>query len=43
MNYENIIFEKKNSIAKITLNRPEALNALNRVMITEIGCALEDA
>lgn len=43
MNYENIIFEKKNGIAKITLNRPEALNALNRVMITEIGHALEDA
>lgn len=43
MNYENIIFEKKSGIAKITLNRPEALNALNRVMITEIGHALEDA
>jgi len=43
MNYEAIIYEKRNGIAKITLNRPEALNALNRAMITEIGNALEDA
>ena len=43
MNYENIIFEKKNGIVKITLNRPEALNAMNREMILEIGHALEDA
>ena len=43
MNYENIIFEKKDGIAKITLNRPEVLNALNREMILEIGNALEDA
>ena len=43
MNYENIVFEKKSGIAKITLNRPEALNAMNRAMIIEIGHALEDA
>lgn len=43
MNYRNIILEKKNGIAKITLNRPEVLNAMNREMILEIGHALEDA
>jgi enoyl-CoA hydratase/carnithine racemase len=40
--YKNIIFEKKDGIAKITLNRPEALNALTRDMVIEIGYALED-
>lgn len=42
MNYENVIFEKKNGIAKITLNRPEKANAMNRDMILEIGGALKD-
>jgi enoyl-CoA hydratase/carnithine racemase len=43
MSYETIIYEKKNAVVKITLNRPEALNALNKVMFREIGQALEDA
>ena len=42
-NYETIIYEKKNSVAKITLNRPEALNAITRTMFLEIGQALDDA
>ncbi len=42
MPYKNIIFEKKRGIARITLNRPEVSNTLNREMILEIGSALED-
>src|SRR3989454_8710917 len=29
MNYDNILFSKKNSIAYVTVNRPKALNAVN--------------
>ena len=43
MDYENILFDKKDGIARITLNRPDAMNAMNRAMITEIGRALEDS
>jgi enoyl-CoA hydratase/carnithine racemase len=43
MSYETILFEKKGPMAKITLNRPQALNAMNDVMFREIGQALEDS
>jgi enoyl-CoA hydratase len=43
MSYETILFEKKGAMAKITLNRPQALNAMNDVMFREIGQALEDS
>jgi enoyl-CoA hydratase/carnithine racemase len=43
MSYETIIYEKKNRVARITLNRPDALNAITRTMFTEIGEALGDA
>lgn len=43
MDYKNIIFEKVKGVCKINLNRPEALNALNREMVVEIGNALEEA
>ena len=42
-NYETIVYEKKNGSAKITLNRPEAMNAITRTMFLEIGQALDDA
>ena len=29
MNFENILLEKKNAIAYLTVNRPKVLNALN--------------
>ena len=43
MNYKNIIYQKKGAIAKITLNRPEVLNCLNKAMVIEIGDALDNA
>jgi enoyl-CoA hydratase len=41
--YQTIIYEKKDNIARITLNRPEAMNAMTRTMFQEIGQALDDA
>ncbi|MFC2017629.1 enoyl-CoA hydratase/isomerase family protein [Chloroflexota bacterium] len=43
MAYENIIVEKKEEgIVKITLNRPQVLNALNNASYAELKAALED-
>ena len=36
MEYENIIFEKKDGIGYVTVNRPEVLNALNDSVIEEL-------
>ena len=43
MNYENILYEKRDGIAFITVNRPKVLNALNRKTVEELGEALRDA
>jgi enoyl-CoA hydratase/carnithine racemase len=43
MKYENIIFQKKDGVASITLNRPEKLNAQNGTSLAELKYALEDA
>jgi enoyl-CoA hydratase/carnithine racemase len=37
MNYETVIFKKERAVAKIILNRPETLNAMNGEMIKELG------
>lgn len=39
MNFETILFENDGGIATITLHRPAQLNALNAVMIGELGTA----
>jgi len=42
MTYKNIIVEKKNGIGTITINRPEARNALNIETIEELTKAVEE-
>jgi enoyl-CoA hydratase len=41
MNYENIIFEEKDDLARITLNRPKVVNALSVAMSEELFHAIE--
>ena len=41
--FKEILYEKQRSGALITLNRPEAMNAISRSMIKEVHQALDDA
>ena len=41
MAYENLIVESKGRVGVITLNRPQALNALNRALIGELTQAID--
>src|SRR6185503_4062024 len=41
MTYENIIIETKGRVGVIRLNRPQALNALNKALIGELTHAIE--
>ena len=41
MTYENIIVETKGRVGIIRLNRPQALNALNKALIAELTHAIE--
>ena len=43
MAYENIIVDTRDDVATITLNRPDALNALNGDLLRELCTALEEA
>jgi 2-(1,2-epoxy-1,2-dihydrophenyl)acetyl-CoA isomerase len=40
MNYENVLFESREGIARLTLNRPERLNSFNVAMHEEVRHAL---
>lgn len=42
MAYETILFDKKGAVALITLNRPDALNALNGQLMDELTAALAE-
>lgn len=37
MEYNNILFENKGGVAWVTINRPEAMNALNPEVLLELG------
>ncbi|MEK9672155.1 MAG: enoyl-CoA hydratase [Rhodospirillaceae bacterium] len=41
MSYENIIVETRGPVGLITLNRPKALNALNKALVAEMRQALD--
>jgi enoyl-CoA hydratase len=40
--FSHIVVEKIGAVARLTLNRPERANALNAVMLDEIGTALDE-
>ena len=42
MSYENILLERSEAVAQITLNRPKVLNALNRALFVELEVALDE-
>jgi enoyl-CoA hydratase len=42
MNYENVIVEKDRAIAVITLNRPQALNALSYALVKDLSLAMQE-
>jgi len=43
MAYEDILYEKKDSVARVTINRPKVLNSFRGQTLDEIAGAFEDA
>lgn len=42
MSYENILLEREDKLAVVTINRPQSLNALNAKTIQEISSAMDE-
>ncbi len=42
MPYENVIYEKKDHIATITLNRPDVLNAQSAGLLADLAAACNE-
>ena len=42
MSYNNLTVERENKVALITINRPQALNALNKETISELSSAFDE-
>jgi enoyl-CoA hydratase/carnithine racemase len=43
MSFETILVEKKNAVATVTMNRPQALNAITITMLKELKQAVDEA
>ena len=43
MAYQYLIYKKEGGIAKITINRPEVMNAISPALLSEMKAALEEA
>lgn len=41
MNFKNLLFEKKNNVGILSINRPDALNALNSEVLEELDQAID--
>ena len=41
MSYQNIVVETQGRVGVIRLNRPQALNALNKALIAELNQAIK--
>lgn len=41
MQFDTLLFERREGIAQVTLNRPDRLNALNRELITDLRAAAD--
>ncbi|WP_191980810.1 enoyl-CoA hydratase-related protein, partial [Clostridium haemolyticum] len=42
MEHKNVLLEKENNIAIVTINRPEALNALNTNTLNELDLVVDE-
>ena len=42
MEYQSILLEREQGIATLTINRPQALNALNRATMADLSAAIEE-
>ena len=43
MAYENLIYEKKDGVARITINRPSVMNAITPTLLVEMKTAVLEA
>ena len=40
--YQNILIERRGAVGIVTLNRPQALNALNKALVAELAAAIDE-